>query len=302
VFRVKLDKDAKGTISNQGSISAAGKRGAPVSTTLTDGNADGPGSPPTQIPIGECKKDSQCPMTAPRCNLKGDPHTCVQCLDDSDCTDAAPKCDSMTHMCICEKGMDKCSDDDDDGLSNGDETDIGTNPHDADSDDDGVIDGMEPMPGKDSDNDGKVNALDPDSDNDGLDDGTELGKDCSSMATDATAGHCVPDADMGATKTDPLKPDTDGGSVDDGTEDENHNGKIDTGERDPNDPADDVPAVDAGKPPPPPPPPPPVDAGMPPSNITEIAGGGCGVSESGADDAASLLVLAGIALLIRRRR
>jgi MYXO-CTERM domain-containing protein len=228
----------------------------------------------------------------------GDPHTCVQCLEDSDCTDAAPKCDPMTHMCICEAGMDKCSDSDDDGLSDGDENEIGTDPHDADTDDDGVKDGMESMPRQDSDNDGKVNALDPDSDNDGLDDGTEIGADCALMATDTTAGNCIPDADMGATKTDPLNPDTDGGSVHDGDEDSNHDGKVDMGERDPNNPADDVPMMDAGKPPPPPPP----DAGPPPSNITEIAGGGCGVSGEGSAGATSVLVFAGVALLIRRRR
>jgi hypothetical protein len=52
---------------------------------------------------------------------------------------------------------------------------------------------------------------------------------------------CVPDADMGATTvTDPLDPDTDHGHVPDGTEDANHNGIIDPGEGDPNDPADDM--------------------------------------------------------------
>jgi uncharacterized repeat protein (TIGR01451 family) len=289
VFRVKVDKGAKGTIANQGSISAAGERGAPVSTTLTDGNADGPGSPPTEIPIGECMKDAQCPMTAPRCDLTGDPHVCVQCLDDKDCADAAPTCDEDTHTCVCEAGMDKCSDADDDGLTDGDENEIGTDPHDADTDDDGVGDGQEIKPGEDSDGDGTINARDPDSDDDGLADGTELGLDCSAPATDVTAGFCKPDADMGATKTDPLDADTDGGSVKDGDEDTNHDGKIDTGERDPNDPADDVPQPMA-----------PPDAGMP-SRIREIAGGGCGVSGQGAAGAPGVLLLAAAALLVRRR-
>ena len=52
---------------------------------------------------------------------------------------------------------------------------------------------------------------------------------------------CVPDADAGATTTDPTKKDTDGGSKTDGLEDTNHNGQVDAGETDPNDPADDLP-------------------------------------------------------------
>ncbi len=51
----------------------------------------------------------------------------------------------------------------------------GTDPNDADSDDDGVLDGEEPTWSADTDRDGVINARDPDSDNDGLFDGTELG-------------------------------------------------------------------------------------------------------------------------------
>src|SRR5204862_501944 len=58
-------------------------------------------------------------------------------------------------------------------------------------------------------------------------------------------GHCIPDADQGATKTDPHKKDTDGGGLADGAEDINRNGKIDNGETDPNLAADDNPIVDA---------------------------------------------------------
>jgi clumping factor A len=49
---------------------------------------------------------------------------------------------------------------------------------DADSDDDGVLDGSEPNPGLDMDGDGLIDVLDVDSDNDGLYDGTEMGKGC----------------------------------------------------------------------------------------------------------------------------
>ncbi|XXX77231.1 hypothetical protein WMF30_00455 [Sorangium sp. So ce134] len=132
---------------------------------------------------------------------------------------------------------------DGDGLSNAEETELGTDPDDADSDDDGVIDGEEIEPGADTDDDGKINALDPDSDGDGLFDGTELGKDCSHEDTDAEAATCVPDGDGGETTTDPTKADTDGGGAADGEEDADHDGVVDAGERDPNDPSDDLPTT-----------------------------------------------------------
>jgi hypothetical protein len=131
-------------------------------------------------------------------------------------------------------------DSDGDGLLDDFEISIGTNPNDADSDDDGVIDGMEPKLEEDTDGDGKINALDPDSDNDGLKDGTEMGFDCSNPATDGGKGNCIPDGDKGATKTDPLDADTDDGGVNDGDEDTDHDGVVDAGERDPNVAADDL--------------------------------------------------------------
>ncbi|WP_437600032.1 DUF3344 domain-containing protein [Sorangium sp. So ce590] len=133
---------------------------------------------------------------------------------------------------------------DGDGLPDAVEEMIGTDPDDADSDDDGVLDGQEPNPGEDTDGDGLINALDVDSDNDGLFDGTELGLPCDNPATNAAAGHCRADADEGATKTNPLDADTDDGGVPDGQEDFNLNGAIDEGETDPNDGADDVPPTD----------------------------------------------------------
>jgi Bacterial TSP3 repeat len=120
-----------------------------------------------------------------------------------------------------------------DGLPDAYEIAIGTNPKDADSDDDGVLDGQEPNPTDDTDGDGLINALDSDSDNDGLFDGTELGKDCANPATNAAAGQCIADADKGVTKTSPLLKDTDKGGATDGDEDVNHNGVVDMGERDP---------------------------------------------------------------------
>ena len=136
------------------------------------------------------------------------------------------------------------ADSDEDGLSDEEETDAGTDPNDADSDDDGVIDGDEPAWNVDSDGDGLMNALDADSDNDGLFDGTELGLGCGLPATDPVTGACIADADAGATTTNPLDADTDDGGVSDGAEDANHDGAIDLGETDPNVGADDVGIVD----------------------------------------------------------
>ncbi|MBK9071549.1 MAG: tandem-95 repeat protein [Myxococcales bacterium] len=133
------------------------------------------------------------------------------------------------------------ADDDGDGLPTWLELVLETDPNDADSDDDGVVDGDEPAYDQDSDDDGIINALDPDSDNDGLFDGTELGLDCSNPDTDASAAACIADADGGATTTDPLNPDTDGGGVIDGQEDANHDGAVDAGESDPNSADDDAP-------------------------------------------------------------
>jgi clumping factor A len=135
---------------------------------------------------------------------------------------------------------------DGDGLSDATEDSLGSDPNDADTDDDGVKDGDEPNFADDTDGDGKVNALDPDSDGDGLLDGTELGLDCENGATDTQQGNCIADADGGDTVTNPLDPDTDRGGVKDGAEDANHDGKVDSGETDPNDASDDDPGMGMG--------------------------------------------------------
>ncbi|MCY1074729.1 Ig-like domain-containing protein [Archangium lansingense] len=130
-------------------------------------------------------------------------------------------------------------DTDGDGITDLIENATGTDPNDADSDDDGIQDGTE-----DADHDGVVDAgetnpRDADTDDDGLQDGTEKGLSSpEGLGTDL--GVFIPDADP-LTHTDPLDADTDNGSVSDGTEDANHNGRVDTGERNPLNPADDVP-------------------------------------------------------------
>ncbi|HEX8821267.1 MAG TPA: Ig-like domain-containing protein, partial [Archangium sp.] len=133
-------------------------------------------------------------------------------------------------------------DTDGDGIPDSVETATGTSPTDADSDDDGILDGNE-----DADHDGVVDAgeTDPrktDTDGDGLQDGTEKGL-TSPQGSGTNLSIFIPDADP-STKTDPLKVDTDGGSVSDGAEDKNHNGRVDAGETDPLKASDDKPVVD----------------------------------------------------------
>ncbi|WP_428269633.1 OmpA family protein, partial [Haliangium sp.] len=130
-------------------------------------------------------------------------------------------------------------DSDGDGLSDAEEMAAGTDPNDADSDDDGALDGEESNWTHDTDGDGAINARDPDSDGDGLFDGTEVGVTMAPADTNVAAGNFVPDADP-STTTSMVVADTDGGGLSDGDEDQNHNGRIDDGERDPNDPADDA--------------------------------------------------------------
>ncbi|MGI5862369.1 MAG: MYXO-CTERM sorting domain-containing protein [Myxococcales bacterium] len=124
-------------------------------------------------------------------------------------------------------------DPDEDGYPNLAEYQTGTDPNDADSDDDGVLDGNEVKPAEDSDDDGLVNALDPDSDNDGLYDGLEMAVTTAHEDTDRSKGYFLPDEDP-STSTDPTSADTDGDGLADSVEDINFNGKMDEGETDPN--------------------------------------------------------------------
>lgn len=126
------------------------------------------------------------------------------------------------------------ADADGDGIPDNIEDGSCTDSNDADSDDDGLTDGEE-----DANRNGVVdtyetNPCNADSDGDGIQDGTELGV-TTGHPTD-TGGAFIPDADGGATTTDPLDPDTDDDSLSDGEEDSNFNGAVDPGETDPNDP------------------------------------------------------------------
>ena len=136
---------------------------------------------------------------------------------------------------------------DGDGLDNVTELKLQSQPLDADTDDDGLIDGLEQLPGEDLDGDKIPNILDPDSDGDGLPDGLEFGVAVPHADTDLSTGVFIPDQEP-QTTTDPTLSDTDGDGLADGVEDANHNGRIDVCESNPSVP-DELPCagtLDAG--------------------------------------------------------
>jgi hypothetical protein len=121
---------------------------------------------------------------------------------------------------------------DGDGLPDATELAAGLDPGDRDSEDDGLLDGLEGGPGADADGDGLVNALDPDADEDGLPDGLESGVNVPDLHTDTTRGFFRADADP-FTTTNPFVADTDGGGVADGAEDRDADGMVTPPETDP---------------------------------------------------------------------
>lgn len=129
-------------------------------------------------------------------------------------------------------------DEDEDARTLSEETLDGTDPADADSDDDGLMDGEEGR--QDTDKDGRLDALDCDADDDGLVDGLESSVLTPADATDLDAGCWVADADP-ATSTDPVAWDTDGGGLGDGQEDVDRDGVYEPPwETNPRDPDDDL--------------------------------------------------------------
>lgn len=99
-------------------------------------------------------------------------------------------------------GGDDVVDSDGDGLSDTQEAVLGTDPNDADTDNDGLLDGMEVGPNGVLDA-GETNPLDADSDDDGLSDGDEVN------ATGPLSAYSA---------TDPLNTDTDGDGINDAVE------------------------------------------------------------------------------------
>ena len=131
---------------------------------------------------------------------------------------------------------------DEDGLTWPEEDALGTDPDDADTDDDGLQDAedFDPYdPLADIDGDGLIAARDADSDDDGLLDGLEAGVTSVPDGTDPAEEGFAPDADP-LTTTSPWLADTDGGGLADGLEDWNGDGAQGFWETDPNDPSDDT--------------------------------------------------------------
>ena len=125
-------------------------------------------------------------------------------------------------------GLDPNVDSDGDGILNGDELRLGTDPLDVDTDDDGIWDGRELQ--------WLLNPLSADTDNDGIQDGTEIGLTCEMVMQAMSAvkegikgtdfSKFQPDLDPTCT-TNPRNADSDGGGVVDGLEDCNANGRVD---------------------------------------------------------------------------
>ncbi|QCX00925.1 DUF11 domain-containing protein [Aggregatimonas sangjinii] len=169
----------------------------------------------------------------------------------TDGTDPLDSCSSVGGMPL---GTDDC---DNDGLTNDEEIALGTDPNNADTDDDGISDGQEvntdgtdplddcesnggtPLTSSDCDNDGLTNAeeatvgTDPnvaDSDGDGIDDGQEVNTDgtdpldsCSSvggtpLVTDDCDNDGLTNGEEATAGTDPNVADSDGDGIDDGQE------------------------------------------------------------------------------------
>lgn len=247
-FNVTIDLDISGQqVSNQGIVTARGDEGSPEEEFPTDGDPDNEGPDETVIDVHECATNEDCPDDRPNCDMSGEVNVCVGCARDSDCTDPdVPDCNLETQACYCPSGPGNCQDSDNDGVSDETEIENGTDPFDADTDDDGALDGEEYLTGKDSDGDGLINGRDPDSDDDGLFDGTEIGNDCSHPDTDLSKRSCRPDQDD-TTTTSPIDKDSDNGGTIDGSEDFNFDGAQNGSETDPNDRRDDDGVVDTDK-------------------------------------------------------
>ena len=109
-------------------------------------------------------------------------------------------------------GSSDADDDDSDGLTNGEERTLGTNPLSPDTDGDGLKDGDEVHRHK-------TNPVKTDTDGDGLNDGEEVSKYMTAPLKSDTDGDGLSDGDeVTKHRTDPLKIDTDGDGLSDGDE------------------------------------------------------------------------------------
>ncbi len=122
---------------------------------------------------------------------------------------------------------------DEDGLPDHVELAWCTDPDDADTDDDGIIDGLEDANHSGTWDAGETDPCSADTDGDLIQDGTERGYTLAGITPDTNTAVFRPDLDP-TTTTDPLDSDTDNDGYSDGYEDANLNGRLDPGETDPN--------------------------------------------------------------------
>lgn len=134
-------------------------------------------------------------------------------------------------------------DSDGDALPDYIEIEMGANPFDADSDDDGLADGEEDLNRNGIIERYEIDPRNPDTDNDGIQDGVESGRTVGIPSRGNIAGTNPlvfrGDSDP-STKTNPLIFDTDRDGLGDGSEDRNANGKVEADESDPNNPDTDA--------------------------------------------------------------
>jgi len=123
-------------------------------------------------------------------------------------------------------------DPDGDGLTSDVERRLGSDPFDADTDEDGLVDGQEDSNANGLVDDSETDPCSLDTDGDGLQDGTELGITLESVGQGTDLNIFQPDLDPDS-QTDPLNPDSDGDGFSDGQEDYNLNGRLDNGETNP---------------------------------------------------------------------
>ena len=109
-------------------------------------------------------------------------------------------------------------DSDGDGLNDGQEVEVGTDPLDADSDDDGLTDGEEVNITETDPNDLASPGLDADSDGDGLTNGEEIELGTALLSTDTDADGLDDYAEVTTHSTDPVDADSDTDGLTDGVE------------------------------------------------------------------------------------
>jgi len=126
---------------------------------------------------------------------------------------------------------DRCSaalDSDQDGLTNGCECSLGTDPARPDTDRDGLLDGQEDKNSNCRIDPGETDARSPDTDGDGANDGDEVAAGSDPLNIDSDDDGILDGPEIASGCMDPTKEDTDGDGLPDGIEDFNEDGMLGT--------------------------------------------------------------------------